>query len=185
MRFTTLIGIWFLAALAAGALGLVKRLHPPAPQVVLLALTVTLVTAGAFWPSFRGWLLRLRWQSVVAIHLSRFVGAYFIWLYRRGELPFGFAVPAGIGDLVTAVLATALLLTAPTVSRRPWLLIAWNVVGLADILMVVARAALEGLSDPASMMALVRLPLSLLPTFLVPIIIASHLLLFQKARNIR
>jgi hypothetical protein len=51
------------------------------------------------------------------------------------------------------------------------------VLGLADILFVVATAARLALADPASMAALLRLPLSLLPTFLVPLIIASHVVL--------
>jgi hypothetical protein len=33
------------------------------------------------------------------------------------------------------------------------------------------------MADPESMAALLRLPLSLLPTFLVPLIIASHVVL--------
>ena len=42
---------------------------------------------------------------------------------------------------------------------------------------MVATAARLGLADRESMAALVRLPLSLLPTFLVPLIIASHVVL--------
>jgi hypothetical protein len=37
--------------------------------------------------------------------------------------------------------------------------------------------------DPASMQALLVLPLSLLPTFLVPLIIASHVLIFARLRR--
>jgi len=51
------------------------------------------------------------------------------------------------------------------------------VLGLADILFVVVTAARLGVADPESMAALLRLPLSLLPTFLVPLIIASHVVL--------
>jgi hypothetical protein len=48
------------------------------------------------------------------------------------------------------------------------------VFGLIDILFVVVTAARLVLADPASMSPLLRLPLSLLPTFLVPLLIASH-----------
>jgi len=51
------------------------------------------------------------------------------------------------------------------------------VLGLADILFVVVTAARLGVADPESMAALLQLPLSLLPTFLVPLIIASHVIL--------
>ena len=50
--------------------------------------------------------------------------------------------------------------------------------GLLDLLFVVVTAARLGMADPASMAALLRLPLSLLPTFLVPLLLASHVLLF-------
>jgi hypothetical protein len=45
---------------------------------------------------------------------------------------------------------------------------------------VILTAATQGLADPPSMRALLELPLSLLPTFLVPLIIASHLLIFVR-----
>jgi len=46
--------------------------------------------------------------------------------------------------------------------------------------MVVATAIRLGLADPASMRALLRLPLFLLPGFLVPIIIATHIMIFAR-----
>src|SRR5437868_4690458 len=60
------------------------------------------------------------------------------------------------------------------------LLLFWKNLGFTDILFVVSTAARLGLADPQSMKALTRLPLALLPTFLVPIIIATHLLLFFR-----
>ncbi len=53
----------------------------------------------------------------------------------------------------------------------------YALLGLADILFVVATAARLAAANPESMAALLRLPLSLLPTFLVPLIIASHVVL--------
>jgi hypothetical protein len=185
MRFQLIMFVWFVIALAAGAAGLPARLHPPMPQVVLLALTFALVFAGARWATFRAWVMSLRWESIVAIHWTRFVGLYFVWLYRQGELPYRFAVPGGVGDICVAVLAVALVLSSPAIERKPWLLFAWNVLGFVDIVLVVANAAILALSDPASMSALLRLPLCLLPTFLVPILIASHVLLFAKIRRAR
>ncbi|MBI3885606.1 MAG: hypothetical protein HY302_07745 [Opitutae bacterium] len=59
----------------------------------------------------------------------------------------------------------------------------WNVIGFVDILLVVGTAARLGLADPAQMRALTYLPLSLLPTFLVPLIIATHVILYARLQR--
>lgn len=183
-RLAVLLGLgWLALAALAGGAGLIARLRPPAPQVLLLALTALLLLAGRA-DRFQAWLTSLGWRPLVALHLSRFVGAYFLVLHQRGELPWAFAVPGGIGDIVVAALALGLLLAGDRVAARPGLLLGWNVLGLVDILFVVATAARLALADPASMAALLRLPLSLLPTFLVPLIIATHVWLFAAAREL-
>jgi hypothetical protein len=108
------------------------------------------------------------------------VGFYFLVLGARGELPHDFATPAGWGDILVASLAVLLLISGPpaTLQHRRLYLV-WNALGLADILFVVGTAARLAIVDPDSMKTLLVLPLSLLPTFLVPLIITSHLLLIS------
>src|SRR5579863_805388 len=133
--------LWFLAALAGGGTGLLAALEPPIPQLIVVGLTMALIAAGLWWPAFRRWVDGFPWKTVVAILLVRFVGGYFLVLARRGELAREFAVPAGIGGLVVAALAVLLLVSGGTGSRPPRVLLTWNVVGLADMLMVVVQAA--------------------------------------------
>jgi hypothetical protein len=171
-----LIGLaWLLVAIAVGATGLGRTWPPP---VVIAVLTVAVLAAGWLRPRFRAWLggVDLRW--LVAFHLTRFVGFYFLYLYARGQLPYDFAVPGGWGDIAVASLAIVLLLIgAPSDGGRRAAYAVWNVLGLADILFVVVTAVRLGAADPASMAALQRLPLNLLPTFLVPLIMATHVIL--------
>jgi hypothetical protein len=183
VRFVLVCLVWLLVAIAAGASGATSKLRPPTPQLVILALTAALVIAGRAIGTFRRWLSRLDWRVVVSVHLTRFVGFAFLWLYARGELPYAFAVPGGVGDVLVAALALGLLVFSNAVAQRPQLLLAWNLLGLADILFVVLTAARLALADPQSMAALLRFPLSLVPTFLVPLIIASHVLLFVRLRG--
>lgn len=183
MRFILVGLIWLVLAIALGATGVTARLRPPTPQIVLLALTVALVIAGRTIASFRSWLATLDWRVIVGLHLTRFVGLDFIRLYRHGELPYAFAVPGGIGDVVVAVLALGLLVFGSAAAKRPQLVMAWNALGFADILFVVMTAARLALHDPPSMAAMLRLPLRLLPTFLVPLIIASHILMFARLQR--
>src|SRR5205809_739032 len=63
--------------------------------------------------------------------------------------------------------------------------VVWNTIGLTDILFVVMLALRLGLQDRQSMHALREFPLSLLPTFLVPLIIVSHVLIFIRAARMK
>jgi len=120
----------------------------------------------------------LRW--LVVLHVTRlFIGAYFLVLCQRRQLPCAFATPAGWGDIVIGVLAVALVSSMHTQFAKT-VLLSWNTLGLIDIVFVVLSALRVGLKDWQSMHALRELPLSLLPTFLVPLIIASHVLIFVR-----
>ena len=141
----------------------------------------TLVLLGC-WKitSIRVWVLNIDLRWLVLFHLTRlFAGMYFLVLCQHDELPCGFARPAGWGDIVVAVLALAVVGAMRSQFTKPLLLI-WNTLGLIDIIFVVFGALRFGVKDWQSMHALRELPLSLLPTFLVPLIIASHVLIFVR-----
>jgi hypothetical protein len=180
-RYVAVGVLWLLIALVLGASGHVATWRPPVPQMVLAGLTVLLLAAVVALSGFRAWLgtLDLRW--LVALHLTRFVGIYFLVLYYRdGALPYAFAVPGGWGDILVATLALGLVAAIRELEARRGLVGVWNTLGLIDILFVVATASRLALADPDSMNALLRLPLSLLVTFLVPLIIASHVVVFWR-----
>ncbi len=171
--------VWFFAAYALGDSGRLTLLEPPGPQVIIAVLTALLLVNSAMLPGFRSWLASLELRRLVAVHLARFVGIYFLVLYGRGQLPYDFAVKGGWGDILTATGAVALLVV-PGLIARPAAVLAWNLFGFLDILFVVATATRLGTADPSSLRALLRLPLSLLPTFLVPLIIATHVWIFAR-----
>jgi len=171
--------VWFFAAYALGDSGRLAVLEPPAPQVIIVGLTALLLFNSVALPGFRRWLAGLDVRRLIAVHLTRFVGIYFLVLHGRGQLPYDFAVKGGWGDIAVATGAVALL-GVPGLAARRGLVLAWNVIGLLDILFVAATAARLAAADPSSMRGLLRLPLALLPTFLVPLIIASHVWIFWR-----
>jgi hypothetical protein len=175
--------LWLVVAIAVGFSGVLRQVRPPGPQILIAGLTGGLIASYWLSKSFRDWLNALDLRMIVALNLARFVGFYFLWLYARGELPYPFAVPGGWGDVILATGAVVIVASWSSFGRRRPVLLVWNVYGLVDILFVVATAATEAMTMPASMAALLRMPLSLLPTFLVPLIISSHLLVFARLRR--
>jgi hypothetical protein len=169
-----ILGLWFILALTVSSSGLLQKIPRPAVQGILAGLTLLLFLCFLNAPGFRSWIYQLNFRWLLSIHFCRFVGFYFLWLYSRRELPFEFAVPGGCGDTLIALGAVVLCGTqlGPVFLRR--LLWIWNTLGFIDILFVVITAARLGIQDPSSMKALTYLPLSLLPTFFVPLIFFSH-----------
>lgn len=175
--------IWLFAAIFVGRFFVLQRLPLPAVQAVLFALTVLLVLCYKRIESFRSWVDAIDIRALVLLHLTRFVGIYFLVLYRRGELPYAFAVPAGIGDIAVALLAILVVYLPLAPANQTRAIYIWNVIGFVDILLVVLAAARIGLTGGFELLPLTYLPLSLLPTFLVPLIIASHLAIFARLKR--
>ena len=178
-----ILAAWLCIAAGAGLAGWLERAN--APVVAGIVWTLTALTLLACWkvPVLQRWAMTVELRWLVLLHLTRFVGFYFFILSSRGELPFAFAAPAGWGDITVAGLAVLLLALS---DARNWsMLIIWNTIGLTDILFVVMTALRLGLEDWRSMHVLREFPLSLLPTFLVPLIIVSHVLIFFRAASLK
>jgi len=153
-----------------------------APAVAATVWTLTALVLLACWKiaPIRVCALTISVRWLVLFHVTRlFAGVYFLLLCHGGELPCGFAKSAGWGDIIVAVLALAVVGAVRTKHAKK-LLLAWNTLGFIDIIFVVLSALRFGLNDWRGMHALRELPLSLLPTFLVPMIIASHILIFVR-----
>ena len=170
-------------AAGTGAAGWVEK--ATAPVVAGIVWTSTALALLACWkvPTLKRWAVKVELRWLVFLHLTRFVGFYFFFLCSQGELPFAFATPAGWGDIIVATLAVLLLALSDARSRS--ILVIWNTIGLTDIVFVIILALRLGLEDWKSMHALREFPLSLLPTFLVPLIIVSHVLIFFRAATLK
>ena len=178
-RVISLVLIGWLC-FAVGLSGWFYNASAQAVAAIVWAFTALVLFACWKISLIRVWALNVDVRWLVLLHVTRlFAGAYFLVLCRRGQLPCGFARPAGWGDIVIAVLALAVLGATRTQFAKT-LLLTWNTLGLIDIIFVVLSALRFGLNDWQSMHALRELPLSLLPMFLVPLIIASHVLIFVR-----
>ena len=173
-----LLVAWFCFALALGSSGLFQRAGAPALAATVWGLTAVILIACWKIQIVRNFAATLDLRNLIALHLVRFVGVYFLILGAQGRLPYGFARPAGIGDIIVAI-GAVVFIAAPRLRGSRAVRI-WNFFGFIDIIFVVFSALRFGLQDWQSMTALRTLPLSLLPTFFVPLIIASHVLIFVR-----
>src|SRR5262245_7101453 len=173
---------WFLVALVVGALGLLAALPFPGPQVLILALVAASPVIGFGVAPVRASIEAIPLRTLVGVHIIRFIGIAFLILAARGELSPMFAERAGWGDIVTALGALALVASGPPRGQtHRALYLVWNTVGLLDLVIVVATAAYVGARGlTPGLTPLLHLPLSLLPTFFVPLLIASHIFLFRR-----
>ena len=178
-RFLILLAAWGLAVAAAGRAHLLLHLPPYAVPMLVASLTIglTLAVSRVGWVSETVRKLSLR--QLLAVHVGRFVGLYFVWLYARGRLPAEFAHRAGWGDVIAAAGALILLFwpEGPGFRRALWI---WNIVGLADLFVAVGTAGWLNLTRPGSMIEVASLPLTLVPLWGVPIYMTSHFVIFRR-----
>ena len=172
--------LWLGTAFFAGQQLLLQRLPPFGLPALVLGLSAVLLLAYFRLATVRAWVDALDLRTLVLLHVTRFVGLYFIVLSRRGLLPYDFAVPGGIGDIIIATLALVVVFAPLADASRARAIRIWNVIGLIDITLVVLTAARLNLANPLQMSAMTYLPLSLLPTFLVPLLIATHLIIYAR-----
>jgi hypothetical protein len=117
--------------------------------------------------------------------LFRVVGAAFLVAMALGQLPAAFALPAGLGDIAIGVKAAFIarnLRRGVAARRAVW----FNILGLADLVVALAigflaaPGRLELLFVSPTTEAISLLPLVLIPTTVVPLAAALHLLSLRK-----
>ena len=178
-RFLVFLAVWAVVATVAGALHLFLHLPPVGVQgvIVLVSLSFSVALARVSW--LRSGAEALPVKAILAFHLTRFVGIWFLWLYAQGRMPAEFAQRAGWGDIAAAVGAMVLLVWP--MGRGFWrALVVWNVLAAVDLFVAVGTAGWLNRTRPGSMIELAVLPLALIPLFLVPVLIGSHFVLLRR-----
>jgi hypothetical protein len=128
--------------------------------------------------------LSLNPRTLTFVQSWRIVGFTFLVLYASGILPGYFALPAGWGDI--AIGATAPLVATRLVSfGRRGSFILWQIAGIFDLVMAIALGALNSIlgTHGVTTAVMAGLPLSLIPTFAVPLLIMLHVICIAQARH--
>jgi hypothetical protein len=153
--------------------------HTPPPIgitliLVLFALAVCLLAS----PSLRRLLTNQR--NLILLNLWRLVGGVFLMLMANGQMPTLWALPAGIGDVIVGAAAPWIARDVVTPQGRRRAII-FNLFGMADLVVAVALGTMTSpgptqvfQTTPTSELA-TQFPLALVPTFLVPLAFALHI----------
>jgi len=118
---------------------------------------------------------------LIGLQLIRPIGMVFVIEHTQGNLPWIFAYPAGLGDLLTGLLAAYILYRFWDTRIPPFWVVTVAVVGLVDF----ASAFFFGFTSSETPVQLfsfenpnrvTEYPLGLIPLFLVPYAVIAHIL---------
>jgi len=188
-RTLLVLAAWFFLAIWLGVTGkLVTGGLPLGLGAAIVLPLIVFVIDGRLGHPLLGGLMRLDLSGLIAAQIFRVIGFLFLISWSAGTLPGGFAVPAAVGDVVIGLTAP---LVAAAVGRRRSLGLAWtwNILGTADLITAVTLGVLHGgrplglLAGPITTDAVAHYPLSLIPTFGVPLALVLHLRTFRVLRR--
>jgi len=157
---------WLIGVALLAAAGFFPSTRVPA------ALTATLAVGYAVLlsPTFRAVIAGIPQHWLTGIQTFRILGAVFLIRYFNGELPALFAIPAGVGDVLTGILAPFVaywwFVGKPHARSAA---IAWNLFGMADLINAVALGALTGGGGGG-----IVFPIVLIPIYAVPRALLIH-----------
>ncbi len=180
-----LIAAWLVLTLTASAM----HLYVNSPNVPPISLGIAAITPFALfliWFSsskkFREFAMSLNPRVLTWIQTWRIGGYVFLVLAAYRILPGSFALPAGLGDMTIGATAIFVGLKLATPEHRKSF-IAWQLLGMADLVTAVALGTLSRLIDPngISTGAMAVLPMSFIPTFVVPLMMMLHVICIAQA----
>jgi hypothetical protein len=136
------------------------------PRGIPAALLITLGVGYLFLLSrtFREIVAAIPQHWLIAIQTVRILGGVFLVRYFQGELPGVFAIPAGVGDVLTGIFAP--FVAYWWFAGKPYArtaAIAWNLFGMADLVTAFTLGSLTGGGGGG-----IVFPIVLIPIYAVP-----------------
>ncbi len=185
----SLIGAWFIVSLIAAGRHVYQTAPNRPPLLFGVAVLVPILVFAAWFTlsaSFREFALSLDLRILTSIQSWRVAGFVFLALTAYGILPRSFAMSAGLGDMAIGATALLVALKLATPEHRASFIV-WQLLGIADLISAIALGTLTGIVDPHGIptSAMTVLPMSLIPTFAVPIFFILHVICIAQARRWR
>ena len=194
-KIFVLVIIWFALVYGVSWLGLFSTHGIISPILVIVSVLLPpllFFIAHSRSHKLQQFFSSLNIKTLTLLQTWRLVGIIFLILYARGELPGTFALPAGWGDIAVGITAPFIALAFDSRQirfRRTF--IAWNIFGILDLIVATTLGILSsqsssfGLLDQGVTIRLITiLPLSLIPTFAVPLFTILHLIAIMRTRSL-
>ena len=145
-------GIWLAAVTALTAAGLfsaASRVRTPAIGAAVLVPVLVVTLSSVRGSTIRRLALGLSLAALVAVNVGRLLGVFFVLFMAEGRMGPTFATYAGWGDVAVALLAIPVALTVHR-RARGWraLTLAWNAVGLLDLVVAVTLGVGAAAASP-------------------------------------
>ncbi len=189
-RLAAVLLLWFalVAALAAAGLFATTGVGTPAIGVAVVVPIIVGFIVFRRSAALKALVTETPLALLVAVHAGRLLGIFFLLLYAEARLPPTFALTAGWGDIGIALAAP---LVAWAIHRRAagWrgLALTWNTLGFADLIAAMTLGVGSAVDSPvrfiyeaASSGTMSALPWILVPGFMVPLYLLTHLAIFHR-----
>lgn len=146
---------------------------------------VWLLCVGAYiWPRLKSMDRVEAHRAIATLHSFRFFGLVFILPGVVGNIPADFAIFAAYGDLATGLLAMMALLTVRMRSLYWLFVVAFNLVGVADLIVDYYHAVQHNLPAISGQLgAAYAIPIIYVPLLTITHVIAFYLLLRSQGRQ--
>src|ERR1044072_7408495 len=184
-----LLGLWVGVATAGSAAGWAALTKPfPIMGLFVVAPLIVALVATA-WPRARPGMLALPLPMLVGMNVGRVFAVLFLLVAAEGRMSGPFPHSAGWGDIISGVVALPLIWLAHEPAQNKAVLHLWNAFGMLDLVTAIVLGVmsapgslLQVFPDPGSE-AMTRLPLSYVPTVLVPMWMVLHAIIWAKLRR--
>lgn len=188
----TILLAWWAVALIAGTSGVI---HNGPPGLIGLSVAGPLVLAAVAFPiskPLREGFAAIPLADLVGVQAFRLLGFMFLLRMLDGVLPALFALPAGIGDMLTGAaaipLALAIRRNAPAGQRSA---VIWNLFGILDLVVAVSIGFLSS-TTPLQLFhvhpttdAITLMPTIMIPAFGVPLFLILHTITLTRLLSAR
>ncbi len=198
-RYTTagvlsvILFAWLAIAQYLGSANVYFAASDTAVPTLLLGLMTPLIVAAAglrLSGAIANLVSAIPLHWVVAAQVYRVAGVIFLVLWAGGRLPWQFALPAGVGDVTTGILAVVVAARlAQNAAGARNAVYAWSLFGIADLVVAVMMGAMTSPGRPhllafeAPNLLITSWPLVMIPTFAVPLALMLHGIVLWRLRR--